>query len=286
MDEFAGHLMSEKGLSTNTVETYVGSCRRFLDFLKKRRTSVADINEKLLIEFLTGDYVTSVNHRTVGKILSALRTFFTYLVDYGAAPNNPAVHINNPKGRLKLPRVLSTSEIDMLFASIDVTRPKGLRDRTILELVYSCGLRVSEVVSLKKSSLYLDDGIIRVTGKGDKQRIVPIGDQALRWLSQYNSLISSSKEANTSPYLFTGRNGKPLSRKTVWKRFNQLVLSNGRQASVHSLRHSFATHLLEGGANIRAVQELLGHASISTTQIYTHLNNTFVRKQHEMHHAR
>jgi integrase/recombinase XerD len=217
-----------------------------------------------------------------------LRSFFQFLVLEGVRSDNPALSVDMPKTEQRAPGVLTVEEVEALLNHIDVDTPFGLRDRALFELIYSCGLRISEAVELTLERLHLDEGIIRVRGKGDKERFVPVGGEATRWLESY---LEHGRPALTRPgrrntFLFLNHRGDGLSRKGMWKRFHELCRRAGIEAKVHTLRHSYATHLLEGGADLRAVQELLGHSDISTTQIYTHIEKSRLKSYHREYHPR
>ncbi len=287
--QFEGYLVSELRLAPRTVETYLRSCRSCATFLSERDTDLACATADDVIEYLmtrrTGE--NPVDDRTVAKIVSALRSLFHFMNLEGIRSDNPVNAIVMPKAEHRLPGVLSIEEVERLLDLIDTTDPLGLRDRALFELIYSCGLRISEAVELSVSKLFLNEKLVRVRGKGDKERLVPIGGEAVHWLSEYlqrgrPSLIGG----HTSDRLFLNHRGEGLSRKGMWKRFSDIRARAGITAKVHTLRHSFATHLLDGGADLRSVQELLGHADINTTQIYTHVGREDLRTYHAEFHPR
>lgn len=289
IDQFADYLSVELRLSPRTVETYLRECQlaahhgRAVDCPLEEFSTGEIIN--YLLERRAGD--EPVDQRTLAKGLSALRSFFQFCVLEGIRPDNPATAVSSPRGDHRLPGVLSVEQVDGLLAHIDLTTPGGIRDRALFELIYSCGLRISEAVELELHHLYLDEGLVRVVGKGDRERLVPLGDEATRWIRRYLEaarprLVRGAAERA----VFLNRLGRRLSRKGMWKRFHELTCIAGIDAKVHTLRHSFATHLLEGGADLRAVQELLGHADIGTTQIYTHIDTEDLREYHHRYHPR
>jgi integrase/recombinase XerD len=287
-DMFESYLSVEMGLSKETVATYTREVRLFLDYLNNKEENIENIPSAGVIHYLIERQMNNVDQRTISKIISSLRSFFKFLVLEKVREDNPAMDVDMPKVPKRIPRVLSREEIDELLDSIDTTSPLGLRDRALFELIYSSGLRVSEAVALRPEQLFLSEALIRVMGKGSKERLVPLGEVSRYWLSRYieegrPSLIKAGVKADR---LFISQRGSGLSRKGIWKRFKQLTQRQGVNSKVHTLRHSFATHLLQGGADLRAVQELLGHADISTTQVYTHLDREDLKRYHQQFHPR
>lgn len=289
LERFRDYLEVELRLSRQTVETYMRECQLADADAREHGLRLEALSTAQLIDFLirrqTAD--VPVDQRTIAKGLSALRSFFQFCVLEEVRADNPAGGIATPRGESRLPGVLSVEQIDTLLDSIDLGSPGGLRDRALFELIYSSGLRISEAVGLDQGQLYLSEALIRVRGKGDKERLVPIGEEAIAWLRRYLEegrphLVRSLSERA----VFLNRRGTRLSRKGMWKRWHELTQSVGIDAKVHTLRHSFATHLLEGGADLRSVQELLGHADIGTTQIYTHIDTEDLRAYHEKFHPR
>lgn len=289
-DSFAGYLLTERGFSPLTVETYLQECRYFEAFLTRAHVSFSDVQSNTVLNYMLDRKnerdAAQLNYRTIAKSLSAIRSFFDFLVRFKYLTENPALLIENPKSEMHIPTVLSLSNVERLLDAINIDNALGLRDRALYETIYSCGLRVSEVVNLQKQSVSIAEQLIHVTGKGNKTRVVPLGDEAIYWIQKYSTDALPVLARKPSAYLFLTRNGTQISRKSVWKRFNQLTMRCGIDATVHTLRHSFATHLLEGGADLRSVQEMLGHADISTTQIYTHVNSALLQKLHEQYHPR
>ena len=288
-DGFALFLLAEQGLSSKTIETYVYECTQFDSYLRRCDYALNEVSTAQILDYVhcrrqEGD--RPLSYRTIAKMLSALRALFNYLLRADHVRDNPVQIIANPKSTLPIPKALDVEVIDGLLSAIDIDNPLGLRDRALFETVYCCGLRVSEVISIRKGSLLIDEQLIRVIGKGNRERLVPVGDEALYWINRYAADALPLLDRGASPFLFLTRRGTPLSRKAVWKRFHQLVAESEVEATVHTLRHSFATHLLVGGADLRMVQEMLGHRDISTTQIYTHLNRDELRRYHGRHHPR
>ena len=288
LDSFEGYLVSELRLSPRSVETYVREVRLFLDYLRQQELSLLEVDSRSISHYLIsrtqGD--TGVGQRTLARILSSLRSLFRFLMLDGRRPDNPAVLLDMPRTEHRVPEVLGVEEIDRLLEAIDISKPVGLRDRALFEMIYSCGLRVSEAAELTLSQMELDEGLVRIRGKGNKERIVPVGEHAVEWLDRYLSYGRPQLESPKvkSDHVFLNNRGQGLSRKGVWKRFRELCDAIGVDAKVHTLRHSYATHLLAGGADLRAVQELLGHSDIATTQIYTHLDREDLKGYHEQYH--
>ncbi|TVR68314.1 MAG: tyrosine recombinase [Spirochaetaceae bacterium] len=289
LDRFADYLRVELRLSPQTVETYMRECLSAETYARERDCPLEALHTADLIDYLvqrqsTGD---PIDQRTVAKGLSALRSFFQFCILERVRSDNPATTISSPRGEHRLPGVLSVEEVEKLLEEIDLGTPGGIRDRALFELIYSCGLRISEAVDLELHNLYLEEGLILVRGKGDRERMVPLGDEAVRWLGRYLGEARPKLVRNGAERaVFVNRLGRRLSRKGMWKRFNEITRTAGIRAKVHTLRHSFATHMLEGGADLRAVQELLGHADIGTTQIYTHIDTEDLRTYHTRYHPR
>ena len=283
LDSFRQFLFVERRLSSATVSCYCSEVSRYLDFLSSRKAAVEDASADDITEFLG---LRDVSSRTSSRIITVLRVFNDFLISSHIRSDNPLELIGQVKVHKNLPKVLKTDEVDELLSSIDVSTVLGLRDRTMFEAIYSCGLRVSEAVGLKMSDYDREQGIFRVIGKGDKQRIVLVGHVLSELLSQYFAtsrpvLVRSNPKCR---FIFAGRRGDQLTRALVWKRFKEYCASCGMDAKVHTLRHSFATHLLQGGADLRVVQELLGHRDIRTTQIYTHVDTDQLQAEFNKHH--
>ena len=288
-DGFAVFLLTEKGLSDATVENYVQECARFDLYLKKNIRDLREVSTEHILEYIHGRRENSgktLHYRTVAKILSSLRVFFNYLLRNNIINNNPVRMIENPKSHLSIPTALTIEVIDVILNTIPTDTPLGLRDRALFEIMYSCGLRISEVVNIRKHAISIDEQLIRVIGKGNKERIVPLGEEAIYWIKQYIVHALPQLDRGICQFLFLNNRGTQLSRKTAWKRFNHLVSQSGVVATPHTLRHSFATHLLKGGADLRMVQEMLGHQNLSTTQIYTHVRKKELQQHHTTYHPR
>ncbi len=285
--QFEDYLSAGLRLSRQTVSTYVRDCRGFLDWLREHEHGLAEVTTAETIEFLImRQQEGGIDQRTIAKTISALRSLFQFLVLEGVRGDNPASSVELPRVTHRIPGVLDLSEIETLLEAIEIDSPLGLRDRALFELIYSCGLRISEAVELSLDRLYLSERLLRVAGKGGKERLVPMGEHALLWLRRYLDEARPRLARRPGNALFLNNRGGQLSRKGMWKRFREIAERAGVEAKVHTLRHSFATHLLEGGADLRAVQELLGHADISTTQIYTHIDKEELGTYHAEFHPR
>ena len=287
---FKAWLQLEKSLSDNSVEAYLRDIEKFTQFLEFRKSSPSpqDIGLKDLQEFVKWIGALGMTATSQSRILSGIRSFYKYCLLENIVTKNPTLLLETPKLKRALPDFLSVSEITQILESVDLSKPEGERNRAILETMYSCGLRVSEVVSLRLSSLYPDLGFIKVTGKGDKERLVPIGKTALKYIFIYRNQVRvhASIKPGNEDILFLNRRGARLSRQMIFILLKEIVKRAGikKTVSPHTFRHSFATHLVEGGADLRAVQEMLGHESITTTEIYTHLDREYLRKTLEKYH--
>lgn len=283
-------LRLEKSLSPNSVEAYERDLGQFTYFLQEKGIlkPPAEIALTDLRQFLKWIGELGMSDSSQARIISGLRSFYRYCLLEEISKTDPTTLLESPKLRRKLPDTLSFEEIESLIAAIDLSKPEGTRNKALLETMYSCGLRVSEVVGLKISQLYLDVGFIRVTGKGDKERLVPIGSSAVKYIQLYRKHVRQqvSPVKGKEDILFLNKRGGQLSRVMIFYIIKDLALKAGirKTISPHTFRHSFATHLVEGGADLRAVQEMLGHASITTTEIYTHLGRDFLRKTLEQFH--
>jgi len=280
---FKAWLQLEKSLSPNSVEAYLHDVDKLTAFLQDRELlkNPSSVQLQDLQQFVKWLHELGMTPASQGRIISGLRTFYKYCLLEEITKTDPTALLEAPKLARLLPDVLSFPEIELIIASIDHSKPEGGRNRAILETMYSCGLRVSEVVNLKISNLYLDIGFIKVTGKGDKERLVPIGQDAIKYILLYknNIRITIDIKYGQEDFLFLNRRGSQLSRVMIFILLQNLVKIAGitKHVSPHTFRHSFATHLVEGGADLRAVQEMLGHESITTTEIYTHLDREFLR---------
>lgn len=285
--EFEDYLSAGLRLSRQTVDTYVRDCRLFAAWTARHDLNPLTVGTGDVIDFLIARQTEEgIDQRTIAKIVSALRSFFQYLCLESLRLENPAMLVELPRSSHRIPGVLKVTEVEKILAAIDTDGPLGLRDRALFELIYSCGLRISEAVELTLDRVFLKERLIRVQGKGDKERLVPMGEHARNWLRRYLDEARPQLARRPVASLFLNRRGDGLSRKGMWKRFREIAAAAGVDAKVHTLRHSFATHLLEGGADLRAVQELLGHADISTTQIYTHVDSEELKTYHADYHPR
>lgn len=282
-EKYRVYLLLERGLSDRTRAAYMHDVARFMEYIQDEGVEVRDVTLDSLHRFTWLLHDIGISARSIARALSALRSFYRFLLLDGFVGNDPTELLESPRIGHHLPEVLSTEEIDRIEAAIDLSQPEGHRDRAVVEVLYSCGLRVSELCGLKLSDLFLDEGFLRVTGKGDKQRLVPLSPKAeaeLRlWFIDRNAIDIRPGEED---FVFvSARRHKRLSRITVFHNVKVYAASAGitKTISPHTFRHSFATHLLEGGANLRAIQAMLGHESIATTQIYTHIDRSFLRAQ-------
>ena len=284
-------LKIERGLSGNTVENYKRDVQKLILFLETNQisTSPITIDASVLQQFIY-EIAKKVQPTTQSRIISGLRNFFDFLIFEDYRKNNPTELIESPKIGRKLPDTLSEDEINTLIAAIDLSHPQGERNRTLIETLYSCGLRVSELVSLRMSDLFFDEGFIRVVGKGNKERLTPIHYNAQKYISVYMHHIRSkiSAQKGFEDTLFLNRRGKGLTRQMIFTILKDLAvkINLNKTISPHTLRHSFATHLLEGGADLRAIQQMLGHESITTTEVYVHLDKSYLKSVVEKFHPR
>ena len=277
-------LLAIKRCSALTAETYTGEIKIFFSWLEQQgynpQTIVGEADIQLLTMYLD-ERRRNIGARSAAKAISALRSFFYYLCDEGIRKDNPAAILEVPRRSFSIPSVLSRQKIETLLQATDTTKPLGIRNRTIYELIYSAGLRVSEAVYLNITDIFFQEGIIRVKGKGNKERMVLFGAEAALWLKRYLGEVRPILAGHIqNRALFLTKSGKRLSRKGIWKNYSLLAILAGTGSKLHALRHSFATELLAGGANLRQVQELLGHADLATTQIYTHVDASYLREQH------
>ncbi len=303
LDKYLNYLTVERGLAANTVEAYSRDLNRYLDFLESKdireftqvgTTEIHAFMMSLMKSRLRRSYggqaaSGGLSARSAGRNLVALRTFYKFLLSEGYLQINPLANIESPRGGRRLPGVLSAEEVELLLAQPDPLTPRGQRDEAMLEVLYGAGLRVSELTSLSLNDINFTAGWIRVQGKGAKERIVPLGEIALKRLREY--LSSARRELDKgkrSPWLFVTRSGRRLSRQGIWKIIKRYGLTAGIKKGVtpHILRHSFATHLLERGADLHSVQLMLGHADISTTQIYTHISRKRLKNLYDKYHPR
>lgn len=285
---YLAYLRFEKNLAANTVEAYGRDLRGFREFLERDGgIAPTEVGQEHIEQYLSTIYDAGAEVSSQARVLSGIRSFFTYLQVAGITENAPAELVDSPKGVRKLPDTLSVEEIDAIIGAIDLSHPQGHRNKAMLETLYSCGLRVSELVSLRLGDVFFDDGFVRVTGKGDKQRLVPLSEAAAHniklWLEQRRLMTPDAKSGDI---VFLNRNGRKLTRVMVFTIVRRAAEAAGitKDVSPHTFRHSFATHLLEGGASIRQVQEMLGHESILTTEIYTHLDRKRLTETLDTYH--
>lgn len=282
LNQFYTDLIMVKRDSEQTALTYKISAEEFLNWLVKEQIKLKDVSVQNLLYYLISRKEAGCTELTISKDISGLRAFGDYLVRKGLWADNITLMLDKPKISKNLPKVLSVEQIDALLDSIDTSTLSGKRDDALFELIYSCGLRISEACDLKIANVHLDEKLILVHGKGDKERIVPFGERALEKMNIYLQEVRPVlTKGRAVPEFFVNYRGEPISRKGVWKRFQELEKLSGVKAKVHTLRHSFATHLLSGGADLRSVQELLGHSDLSTTTIYTHVNDEQLANAHE-----
>ncbi len=282
LNQFYTDLLLVKRDSEQTAITYKISAEEFLNWLVTEHIKLKDVSVQNLLYYIIKRKEDGCSELTIAKDISGLRAFGDYLERKGMWSENPAMELDKPKAARNLPKVLSIEQIDSLLDSIDKRSLSGKRDDALFELVYSCGLRISEVCTLKLANLHLEERLILVHGKGDKERLVPFGDRAYEKILVYlNEVRPELVKGRNVAELFVNYRGEPISRKGVWKRFKELEALSGVEAKVHTLRHSFATHLLQGGADLRSVQELLGHSDLSTTTIYTHVTDKQLEEAHE-----
>ncbi|MDO4186613.1 MAG: site-specific tyrosine recombinase XerD [Bacteroidales bacterium] len=287
--KYQQYLRLEKGLSPNTYEAYMSDLQKLLTYLESEHINVWETSLKDLQQFAAGLHDIGIHPRSQARILSGIKSFFHFLIITDEIEADPSELLEGPKIGMQLPEVLTIEEIDQLIGAIDRSQYEGQRNCAILETLYSCGLRVSELCNLKLSDLYFDEGFIRVEGKGSKQRLVPISERAVK---EINLWLIDRKRWRYRPgfedYVFLARWGNAISRIMVFRIIKNLAEATGLQKNIspHTFRHSFATHLLEGGANLRAIQAMLGHESIATTEIYTHIDRSLLRAEIIEHHPR
>ncbi len=284
------YLKLERGFSGNTLDAYTEDLRKFTNFLSTEGQDFRTVSEDDMHQFMAGLADVGIGPRSMARILSGIRSFYRFLYVEKEIVQDPTELLESPRIGRHLPEVLTVAEIDAMIESIDLSQPEGHRNRAILETLYSCGLRVSELCGLRISDLYLEEGFIKVSGKGGKERLVPISGRAVHELENWflrRNLVQVKPGSEDFVFLSL-RRGTPLSRITVFYWVKKLAAAVGIQKTIspHTFRHSFATHLLEGGANLRAIQAMLGHESISTTEIYTHIDRSRLRREILEHHPR
>jgi integrase/recombinase XerD len=283
--EFLTYVQVEKGLSRHTVSSYANDLKRLNTWAARHRKDIKDLTRQELRKWIADLSREGLSPQSVARAVSAARGFFKFLMLDGHIMNQPTEDLDTPQRFMHLPRFLTEDEINRLLAAPDIATEPGIRDRAILEMMYAAGLRVSELLSLKQTDLDVLSGLVVCHGKGSKQRRVPIGKSAIHWVQRY-AAVQAGYGKPASPYFFSHR-GKPLTRHFVWAMIKRYAKQIGVEGiSPHTLRHSFATHLLQRGADSRSVQALLGHSDISTTQIYTHITDRHLRTAYDRHHPR
>lgn len=291
LEDFLHHLQIERGLALNTITSYRRDLTLYIEYLKKEKsiTNLNEVTRNEIVSFLSTLKEQGKSTATISRNISSIRSFHQFLLREQIVQHDPSLYIETPKLARLLPQVLTTEEIDCLL-NIKATSPLAIRNKAMLELMYATGLRVSELVTLQVSDVHLTMGFVRCFGKGSKERIIPLGDMAKEALELYLSGARDEliRKNRSETALFVNHHGKPLSRQGFWKIVKSLALEAGltKEITPHTLRHSFATHLLENGADLRSVQEMLGHADISTTQIYTHITKTRLKDMYEKYHPR
>ena len=289
--EYQNYLRLERGLSKNTIDNYTFDVEKLVFFLEEKNIKIArtHIGEDVIQQFIY-EIASKVNPRSQSRLISGLKSFFNFLIFEDYRNETPLELIEVPKTGRKLPDTLSTTEIDGLIAAIDLSKPEGERNKAMLETLYSCGLRVSELISLKISDLFFEEGFIKVTGKGNKQRFVPVGGSTIKYITSYLNLIRVHYpvQKGHEDTLFLNRRGRQLTRAMVFTIIKDLAvkINLNKTISPHTFRHSFATHLLENGADLRSIQLMLGHESITTTEVYMHLDRKFLSEVLNNYHPR
>ena len=288
IDNFIDNIWLEKGLSKNTLSAYNQDLSNFTLWLKG--SSLKNVDRIKLLDYLTYRFEQGYNSRSTARTLSSLRSFYAFLVEKNFITENPTSKIDSPKLGSSLPKILSEEDVNKLINAPDTKNSIGLRDRAMLEILYACGLRISELITLNVLNLNSRQGLVSVMGKGEKERLVPMGEEALERVSDYLAYGRNQflKENQSSSFLFLSKRGTRMTRQAFWYRIKQYALKSGvdKSLSPHTLRHAFATHLLNHGADLRTIQLLLGHTSLSTTQIYTEVARHRMKELHQEHHPR
>lgn len=286
--DFRTYLRLEKSLSENSIEAYSNDVLKLESYFASHDIMPASVSYQDLKDFLLWFADSNENARTQSRVISGIRAFFRFLLIEGEINENPTTLLESPRIGLKLPEILSVEEIDRIIAAIDLSKPEGHRNKAIIETLYSCGLRVSELVNLRITDIHPGEGFVNITGKGNKQRLVPIGNKALKEIEHYKHIRNRLPVIIDQNIVFLNRRGKRLTRAMIFTIIKDLTAKAGirKTISPHTFRHSFATHLIEGGADLRAVQEMLGHESILTTEIYTHIDRSFLRDTLLLFHPR
>ena len=287
--DYSHYLKIERGLSSHTIQNYIRDVKKLISYIDKKKITCTpiEINEDLIQQFIY-EIAKEISPRSQARIISGLRSFFDYLIFENYRESNPTDLIETPKIGVKLPDTLSEHEINSLISAIDLSKAEGERNRAMLETMYSCGLRVSELIHLKISDLFFDEGFIKIVGKGNKERFVPIHSSAQNYIMLYMNEIRShlSIKKGFEDTLFLNRRGKSLSRQMIFMILKALAIkiNLNKKISPHTFRHSFATHLLKNGADLRAIQQMLGHESITTTEVYVHLDTSYLKEVIEKYH--
>jgi len=284
---FQAYLLATRRRSVLTADAYLREIEMLENFLFQYGKTPLDAGEEDLLAYLVNRSQSGLQRTTMARIIASLHSFYRFCLNEKLRADDPSIQIRTPKQDRNLPDVLDPDSIEHVLECIDITSPNGLRDRALFELIYSCGLRISEAANLKFQQLYLEERLLRVIGKRKKERLVPFGDEAKYWLSRYLAEARPLLEKRErTDFVFLNQEGKGISRKGIWKRFSKIREKSGVNAKVHTFRHSFATHLLAGGADLRTVQELLGHSDIATTQIYTHIDEESLMMYHKEYFPR
>lgn len=284
---FQAYLLSTRRRSVLTADVYIREIEMLENFLSRYGKTPLDATGEDLLTYLVNRSQSGLQRTTIARIVASLHSFYRFCLSEKLRSDDPSVQIRTPQQDRNLPDVLDTESIEHVLESIDITTPNGLRDRALFELIYSCGLRISEAAGLTFQQLYLEEKLLRVLGKRRKERLVPFGEEAHSWMMRYLTEARPLLEKHgKSDFVFLNQEGRGISRKGIWKRFSQIRAKSGVKAKVHTFRHSFATHLLAGGADLRTVQELLGHTDIATTQIYTHIDEASLGMYHKEYFPR
>lgn len=290
VEDYLHYLRVERGLSENTLTSYRQDLLEAVHYFKKTVSKFSEVDQFLILDYLQTLQNDNKARNTVIRTVSSLRRFFQYLVQFGIVKEDPMLKVDSPKKAQGLPDVLTEQQVDLLLATPDTGKKLGVRDRAILETLYATGLRVSELINLKLVDLHLSMNLLQTIGKGDRERIIPISDVALDWLNRYlkTTRLALLKNRTNTDYVFLNAHGRQLTRQAIWQMIKKYVAQAGIKTHVtpHTLRHSFATHLLENGADLRIVQELLGHSDISTSQIYTHISHRHLKEVYDKFHPR
>lgn len=289
IDDYRQYLLLERNLSSNTLESYLNDLQHLLEYSDECGTPVLEMTYAALEQFLAYLADLGLGQRSMSRVVSGVKSFYRFLEIEEIVPDNPTLLLETPSIGRTLPEVLTVEEVDAILGAIDTSTPNGVRDAALLELLYSCGLRVSEACGITFSQLFLDEGYVRVIGKGSKERLVPMSPTCVIRIEDYLPIRHEiTPKPGYADYLFISRNRVAISRQMVFMTIKKLAIEAGitKEISPHTFRHSFATHLLEGGANLQAIRDMLGHASISTTELYTHIDRSRLREEILQHHPR